>query len=526
MPRKSRFIPHNDLIKTLLKKHNNITKVATIMAAKLGVESTDTFRRTLSKYASQHVANTTKVMLIEHGEHYKKALSHKVVKSNFYGVTSAQNATPINEKLLKNIEAYLKFLGGELIVIPLRYKNPTSTFTTEHLDKWHEKVVPYLNAKRQRIHPKLVVIGDVKIQPTVSMPLQGKELMSGLDSCIIGHPRVHLRSTPRLPSYDPKVMITTGSVTVPNYTDSNAGKIGEAHHTYGFVIVEVKDNNIFYMRNVTANADGSFTDLYYTVENGVVFENKEVEAIILGDIHVGKHDQVVLDEIEKMVIKPLKPKHVILNDISDMYSVRKHDMKDAVKEYIAMKKATNNIQKELDSIFTFCEKWINYNLVIVRSNHDEHLDQYIVSQDWKKDVTNAITYNKLALLLLEEKAPKGLLPHLLDEKFKGKVKTLGIQDSFRVLGWEAGFHGHLGVNGARGSNASFKKLSTKMIKGHDHTVFREDGCLSTGTCTQYDLGYNKGLTNWLQGATIIHKDSKAQQLMVIKGKFTTFELPA
>ena len=41
--------------------------------------------------------------------------------------------------------------------------------------------------------------------------------------------------------YLPKMMMTTGSCTVKNYTDSKAGKKGEFHHTLGFVIIEIKD---------------------------------------------------------------------------------------------------------------------------------------------------------------------------------------------------------------------------------------------------------------------------------------------
>jgi hypothetical protein len=31
-----------------------------------------------------------------------------------------------------------------------------------------------------------------------------------------------------------------------NYTDSKSGKVGDFHHTFGFVIVEIKDDNTFF----------------------------------------------------------------------------------------------------------------------------------------------------------------------------------------------------------------------------------------------------------------------------------------
>jgi hypothetical protein len=523
MAKESKFLPHKSFINSVYTKKNlNITKTAEIVAKHMKLTYNDNFRRTLSSFISSNLDDRTEsTTLIEHGEHFKMAMTNKLKKSKYYLITCAQNATPVNEDFLKNMEAYATFLEAEIVVIPLRYKNPTSVFTDKKVDKWDESVTKYLHARREHIHPKLVLLGDVKVQPTSSNPLQAKELMSSLNSCIVGHPRVHLRSVPRLKTYDPKVMITTGTCTYANYTDSNSGKVGEAHHTYGFVVVEIKDENIFYMRNVTSTEEGEFTDLYFTIRNGKVYKNKKISTIVLGDLHLGKHDISIINTIEEKLIKVLKPDYTIIHDIVDMYSVRKHDIKNPVKEYLAHKYQTNLIEKELQEVFNFCDKWKKYGLVVVRSNHDEHLDQYIVGQDWRKDPVNALTYNKFLQVLLEEKAPKGLLPYILEERYGKDITTLGIDDSFRVLGWELGFHGHLGTNGARGSNTTFRKLSTKIIKNHDHTVFREDGCLSSGTCTKYEMGYNKGLTTWLHGATIVHTDGKAQQIILIENNFTT-----
>jgi hypothetical protein len=37
-----------------------------------------------------------------------------------------------------------------------------------------------------------------------------------------------------------------GAITKKNYTDSKSGKVGDFHHTFGFVIVEIKDDNILF----------------------------------------------------------------------------------------------------------------------------------------------------------------------------------------------------------------------------------------------------------------------------------------
>jgi len=112
--------------------------------------------------------------------------------------------------------------------------------------------------------------GDLKqigLQPTAVNPMSGFEGLTGHQSCIIGHPKVQLKSLPVLEGYHIKVMMTTGACTVANYSDTKAGKKGEFHHVLGFAFVEIRDNDIFYMRQITATDDGSFINLNHKVVN-------------------------------------------------------------------------------------------------------------------------------------------------------------------------------------------------------------------------------------------------------------------
>src|SRR5665213_2178491 len=49
--------------------------------------------------------------------------------SNSFIVTAAQNATPAHIGFLKSLESACNHLDAELIVVPIRYKNPTSRWT-------------------------------------------------------------------------------------------------------------------------------------------------------------------------------------------------------------------------------------------------------------------------------------------------------------------------------------------------------------------------------------------------------------
>jgi hypothetical protein len=61
-----------------------------------------------------------------------------------------------------------------------------------------------------------------------------------------GAPKVQMEMIPVLDGQKPKIMLTTGAITKKNYTDSKSGKVGDFHHTFGFVIVEIKDDNTFF----------------------------------------------------------------------------------------------------------------------------------------------------------------------------------------------------------------------------------------------------------------------------------------
>lgn len=505
------------LLTQLYQENNkNITKTAEAFAEKIGLPYKDNVRRVISNHVSKEIDPKQEL----ESDDYKMAQTREIAKKQTYIITHAQNNTPVHKKFFEKVKAYQNFRDAELVVIAGRYKNPTSIFQDKKEDFWVKEVLPYLSAKREKIHKNLVILGDIKIQATSSRPLARKELISGDDSCVVGHPRVHLKSVDRLPTYEPKIMFSTGSVTLPNYTDSDTGKVAEAHHTLGFLIVEIDGEN-FHARQVTAEPNGDFIDFNWRVSEQGITRNEKVKAVVLGDVHYKNADKTLLQTIEQKILKRFKPENTVLHDLFDGTSVNHHAQKDPFYQYNLLKNGDNSLKKELTEIKHFLVNWQDYNPVIVRSNHDEWLDKYLVERDWKKDIENAELYFEYALIKLQGKDPKGIFPYIVDNWQIPNVRTLGINESFKPCAFELGIHGHLGSGGAKGTNNTFKRLSTKIIKNHDHTVFREDGVLSSGTCTKYDLGYNKGLTNWVQSITIEHDNGKAQQIIFKKNY--TFE---
>lgn len=452
-----------------------------------------------------------------------KQKQHNTEKKRFL-ITAAQNATKINLGFWQNLLAYANFIDAEVLVIPYRYHNPTSIVLSENRKEewWDKRIVPYLTLNRHNLNNKMTVLSDVKIQPTAIMPLTNFENLCK-ESCIIGHPRVHMKSLPVLDD-KAKIMFTTGNLTKPNFTDSKIGKISEFHLTYGAVIVEIKDEDVYFARQITAKDNGDFNDLYWNVSNEKISRNSEVAALVKGDIHYGAHEESVLKRSFEELIPKLYPREIFFHDLADFKSVNPHEEKNWIQQFKNESNNLNSLKKEINKILDFLDTIKQYNIVIVFSNHDNFLDRFIINGDPKKNIKNAIEFVEYAKVLLEDKAPNGLFGYIVNQRFP-EIKVLPRDGSYKVKGWELSKHGMDGTSGSRGNISQFKRLNTKIITGHAHGVARFDGAVQVGCGCKLRQGYNHSASDWTHSDAIIHLDGKCQHILYIgeNSEFTTFE---
>ena len=179
-------------------------------------------------------------------------------------MTWCQSNTDINDIMLSNMEAYAKKINAEIHIIPGKYSHNILEVKTEG-HTWHSRTIKYLNATRHDICKTLTYCGDVKILPTGKYPLASLGGLGGMNSQIYGSPKIHLESHAVLQGDDAKILLTTGALSKANYSDSKAGQHGKHYHQYGFVVVEVQDDEIFHIRQVEVCNDGSFDDLYLSL---------------------------------------------------------------------------------------------------------------------------------------------------------------------------------------------------------------------------------------------------------------------
>jgi len=442
------------------------------------------------------------------------------LKGHRYIFTWAQSETPIHQDFFQNIKKYADHIDAEIGVIAGRYRNPDNIYARpEEGMWWADEVLNYLTLNRHNVHKYLSILADVEVIPTASTPMTGFEGFESEVSVIIGHPRVQMKVVPTLEGYRKKEIFTTGACTIPNYIKKKTGKKAEFHHTLGFVVVET-DGEEFYMRHVTAQDDGSFIDLNTSVD-GDITEGNFIDLYACGDKHFGEEDEN-MEMTSRYMISKLKPKYVRLDDIFNGHSVNPHEGNDPVKRFERHKDGELILDNELTLLCSNLSWYAvqDFKVVIPRCNHDIFLDRYVASQDWRKDIPNALSYMKCASLLLEGKAPKGLIPYFINLWYPDMI-VLSDNESFRISGWEQSVHGHIGANGSRGSVIQFKRLSTKMITAHTHSPSRYDGVVTVGTNTLLRVGYNRGPSSWMHCDAIVHRNGKSQQLIYHNYKCTT-----
>lgn len=449
---------------------------------------------------------------------FAKAKLHTLKKSKRYIISSAQTASPVNKQLLDNIIVYANKIDAEIGIIATRYRNPTSIWKEEG-DVWDILASPYLTAQRQNLHKNLILLADLKIQATAPNPTNGLEVFGDNASVIVGNPRIEMRSVPVLDNQDQKFLWSTGSITIPSFTDTVAGGKAAEHHSYGFLVIEIENEDIVHVRNVSAHEDGSFNDLIYRVENEkIITENTDV--LVWGDSHFAQKEEKVTNAFRKLC-SDLNINQSILHDIWDSCSINVHNIKNPIVQHQLQKEGRDDLKQELLQMDKELN-WFEHNMektIVVASNHDDMLDRAMYQGDWRDNLKNSELFVEMLLTTLQGKAPKGLIPYHINKNFKN-IEALSVDDSYIKFGIELGLHGHIGPNGSKGNVNSFSKLSEKTIIGHSHSPSIKWGCYQVGISCSMKHGYNKGLSGWAYAGVTLNKYGKRQMIIFNKDSLT------
>jgi hypothetical protein len=454
-------------------------------------------------------------------------LKSRVRGSQRFIITTAVVEKKVHPEFYSSIKTYCKRNNTELLILPcqdIASRNRAFNWNLDGILKDDNIIYNDLKLNGN------LFISSIKLSAKQINPLTGlSRIGQRHGSFVYASPKQSLEFVAESNKKKiPRALMTPGAITIPDYTtdsymSSRTSYIAENDHVLGAVIVELDSGGIFHFRQIQANpVDGSFIDLHtcYMPNNKVT--KVRPEALILGDWHSGSTDPVAKAAFKNLA-KVVRPKNLILHDLFDGKSISHHNEgKPLVKAKNVMRN-THSLKSEILGVATDLNElltWIDDSIIIVKSNHDEHLDRYLVEGRYVNDPQNHYDALKLAVDLLEgNDALKNSVSKNLNDP--DRVYWLTRDDEYKIGGVECGAHGDLGSNGAKGSPQSLEKAYGNCVTGHAHTpcIFR--GVFRMGTLSLMKLDYTKGPSSWVHTSCLIFENGERQLINVINGKWNS-----
>jgi hypothetical protein len=198
-----------------------------------------------------------------------------------------------------------------------------------------------------------------------------------------------------------------------------------------------------------------------------------------------------------------------------------------MKHKKGLHKIEDELKKTIDHVLDTTPQFSTN--IIVASNHNDHLSQWLNSCDPREEPWNALFYHSMMYQILGNVSFEGkkinsanpfqLYAEPILEQNGVKAVFLSRSQSFKLHGIELACHGDAGNNGARGSKGQFANLPAKMIVGHTHSPSIEKSCYTVGTSSHLELEYTKGPSSWLNSHCVIYPNGKRQLIHIINGKW-------
>lgn len=421
--------------------------------------------------------------------------------------------------LIKGLEHYCNVKEAGLIILTMQGMDASEREIHPDLLEREDVYKPHV----RRLNDK-VMISDILVPPQNIDPATSRErFVQQEGSMVYAHSKQRLKAIPKSNSKLPRLLATTGSVTLPNYNETNnRGDVAKREHTYGAVVVEVLDKRFYNLRHIKAQKDGKFVDM------GLKFDGKRkptkanVEALVFGDIHVGDTDPKTREANYEM-IDFFKPKRLFLHDFFNGHSVNPHERDNLITRAQNYAKGRLNLEEEfMETYQELCEisKAMGKGEVnIVASNHPFFTDRYLERGEFLKEPWNTGFALKLASAMIggDDPVEAGLRTM---GKVPSNVNFLKLESDYKVWGWQLASHGHKGLSGARGSIRSREISHGKSITGHSHTPEILRDTVVAGTSTKLDLDYIKGsASSWMAASGVLYEGGLVQLIPIVMGRW-------
>ncbi|MFH1589803.1 MAG: hypothetical protein ABIB43_04520 [archaeon] len=439
-----------------------------------------------------------------------------------YGIDYSKGAP--NRNLIRGLEEYCEKNSAKIMYLSMDgmdASEPARKFADRFFK--NNPDVYYPKDRNIKLNKNCIVSDDI-VPPQNMDPATSRDRIVQADQTrIYAHSKQRLKSIAAGNGRLPKLLITTGACTHPNYNTTNhKGDMAKKEHKYGAVVVEVIDKTYFNVRHMPAMRNGTFVDVGNVYNGSQPIGKANVESITFGDIHWGDHDSYAIQANDEM-IKYFKPKRLFLHDFVNGHSVNPHERDNLITRIQAFEQGRLDIKQELSSAYEELVRIAKNNpeveINVVYSNHGFFIDRYLESGRFIHEPWNGKIAFKLADAMVMGQNPVEIGLNMMG-KIPPNVRFLKLRDDYKVWGWQLASHGHKGISGARGNVKSAEVAHGKSITGHTHAPEIMRNTVIVGTSTRLDLPYTDGSSSrWLAANAVLYEGGLVQLLPSIKGKW-------
>ena len=367
------------IVKDLIGKSklNSNSEVAKFLTEKYVIKfNEDMVRNKLRRLGLSAAKNKKENKIVKNRDYFDKTQDDsKKSKNKVYLVTGIIAGCDINKQFFKSIQWFLKDRDAKLICLPMRGLRRDDEFSDSVLNELSESI--YTNF----IFNSNLEAFDLNLHPNQILPLTGtSRLAQKKSSLIIASPKQSLETIPVANSIIslPHILVSTGALTEPFKGKTRIGMLGVNDHCLGALVVEIKDDYIFHIRQIQF-INGYFCDLNKKYSpNGTEIIN--AEAFVLGDIHCGSEDEQAVKASWEQ-IDYLKPKHIFCHDLFDSRSIN-HHTENNLYARVNLPDKFKLLKSELDNLVEFLVQWTKRFpksiFYVVESNHNLWLSKYLI----------------------------------------------------------------------------------------------------------------------------------------------------
>jgi hypothetical protein len=480
---------------------------------------------------------------------------HTVKKAQGVIVTSAQFGANIHEDFWKTLNVCAEYRNFPLVVMPIKY-GPIHYIDGQLTSTFPDALKGHLLFENLTLGKNQINLNVARMRPTLERFLTDTVCrMGGNVSQVFASPALELEHRASLNDDYPKAIMTTGSVSTPNYgvdrlgQQDRTGEVAMMNHVLSAIIIEF-DGKDFHFRQLCANEKGEFYDIdpinggarYFTPE-GHTHKPDAVEALVLGDWHTGKTCPDVRKATfgKKGMTDQLNPKNIVLHDFIDGDSVSHYEQYQASRRAWKAERMFDSMEIELQNgvkEIAWIQSRVPYaKLHMVASNHPEFLTEYVEEMKWAKDNIN-LRFGALMFAAmvndLVDKNPKKVEAIASDpvilyfRKHCPNVNTLERTDKLLLGNGSVlcSMHGDIGTRGApTRSLKEFHKWNIDIILGHNHTGTIWGPTWRVGTSTPKMQFYvTTPTTQWTNTHCAVFDNGQRMLLNIVNKKFHGYKL--